>query len=320
MSFEKTSELSEKSRELQEVYQQLVEDVGLDLWRFCRYLTGSPWDGEDLYQETLVKAFGSLYQRWQPTNPKAYLFRIATNTWIDQCRKAKRIVGTVDEMEGPVEEFSNDLELEHAFTRLFTLFPPRQVAVFLLKDVFAFTAEEVASMVRSTSNGVYATSSRVRKKLKETASLEEELSSNGRPSPEQSEVIQQYVEAFNAGDLGQLFDLMSDEVHIDASLGFQEYSKEEMKKGSMQYGLPGFRAEPFVLWGKTVLVVLVDRDAGPLIHDIQFQEIENGKIVYHKSYYFCKEFLMEAAKELQLQVQLDKAAVHWRHSLDEGEL
>ncbi|MDY7224108.1 sigma-70 family RNA polymerase sigma factor [Halalkalibacterium halodurans] len=318
MGFEKTGELIEKSRELQEVYQQLVEDVGADLWRFCRYLTGSPWDGEDLYQETLVKAFGSLYQRWQPTNPKAYLFRIATNTWIDQRRKAKRIIGTVDEMEGPVEEFSNDLELEHAFTRLFTLFPPRQVAVFLLKDVFAFTAEEVASMVRSTPNGVYATSSRVRKKLKETSSLEE-LSSNGQPLPEQVEVIQQYVEAFNAGDLSRLFDLMSDDVHIDASLGFQEYSKEEMKRGSMQHGLPGFRAVPFVLWGKPVLVVLVDREAGPLIHDIQFQEIENGKIVYHKSYYFRKEFLMEAAKELQLQVQLDKAAVHWRHSLDEGE-
>ncbi|MBD3921953.1 RNA polymerase sigma factor [Paenibacillus sp. PR3] len=52
-------------------------------------LTKSPWDAEDLMQEAVMKAYAILPQLHQPLQPKAYLFRIASNTWIDQCRRSK---------------------------------------------------------------------------------------------------------------------------------------------------------------------------------------------------------------------------------------
>ncbi|MEF3306918.1 VOC family protein [Paenibacillus sp. GYB003] len=40
-----------------------VEAIGpyrSELWNYCRKLTGSSWDGEDLFQDTLLKSFASL--------------------------------------------------------------------------------------------------------------------------------------------------------------------------------------------------------------------------------------------------------------------
>jgi RNA polymerase sigma-70 factor (ECF subfamily) len=47
------------------------------------------------------------------------------------------------------------------------------------------------------------------------------------------------------------------------------------------------------------------------IHDSQFHEVENGKIVALKSYFFRKEFLLAASCELGLNVQLVKPPVDW---------
>jgi hypothetical protein len=36
------------------------ESLRLDLYRYCRHLTRSPWDAEDLAQDTLARAFVTL--------------------------------------------------------------------------------------------------------------------------------------------------------------------------------------------------------------------------------------------------------------------
>ncbi|WP_377890075.1 RNA polymerase sigma factor [Alkalihalobacillus sp. R86527] len=164
--------VSEKNRDLRSEFDGLIAAFKQDLWNYCRYITGSPWDGEDLFQETMVKAFGGLYQRWHPTNPKSYLYRVATTTWIDQCRKQNRVVGSLEEGDMPIEEFSDSLEGEEALTYLTDLFSPRESAVFLLKEVFAFNAKEVAGIVRTTPGAVYASVRRMKEKLKDASPID----------------------------------------------------------------------------------------------------------------------------------------------------
>ena len=58
------------------------------LFAYCRRLTGTVWDAEDLTQDTLIRAFG----RWGVTrpqirHPRTYLLRTATNVWIDLQRR-----------------------------------------------------------------------------------------------------------------------------------------------------------------------------------------------------------------------------------------
>lgn len=53
-------------------------------------MTRNPSDAEDLVQETYVRAFASFQQFRQGTNLKAWMFRILTNAYINQYRKAQR--------------------------------------------------------------------------------------------------------------------------------------------------------------------------------------------------------------------------------------
>nr|NLD39964.1 sigma-70 family RNA polymerase sigma factor [Actinomycetales bacterium] len=53
-------------------------------------MTRNPADAEDLVQEAYAKAFAAFHQFRQGTNLKAWLYRILTNTYINQYRKAQR--------------------------------------------------------------------------------------------------------------------------------------------------------------------------------------------------------------------------------------
>lgn len=251
---------------------------------------------------------GSLYQRWHVTNLKSYLYRIATNAWIDHCRREKRNLGTLAEDDEPTEDFSDNLDLEEALEQLFHLFTPRQTAVFLLKEVFQFKAEEVASMVKTTPGAVYAATRRMKSKLKDEW---QEARPKTEPKEMKDQVIKAYMNAVTTGDVEGMLALFSDEPHYEASLGFLETTKDEIRSGSLRFGLPGHRSETFILWGKPVIVVLADSEKGPLIHDIQYAEAENGKIVYQRSYFFRKEFILAASKELGLAPQLNKPPLNW---------
>lgn len=64
-------------------------------------MTRNPADAADLVQETFVKAY-TAFARFTPgTNLKAWLYRILTNTYINQYRKNQRnpYQGTIDELE-----------------------------------------------------------------------------------------------------------------------------------------------------------------------------------------------------------------------------
>jgi RNA polymerase sigma factor (sigma-70 family) len=72
---------------LEKRFKKEIEPYRSLLWKYCYRLTGSPWDAEDLVQDTLLKSLALLSKVFQELNVKSYLFKIATNIWIDQQRK-----------------------------------------------------------------------------------------------------------------------------------------------------------------------------------------------------------------------------------------
>ena len=60
------------------------------LYAAAMRMTRNPSDAEDLVQETFVKAFAAFHQFTEGTNLKAWLYRILTNTYINQYRKKQR--------------------------------------------------------------------------------------------------------------------------------------------------------------------------------------------------------------------------------------
>ena len=81
------------TQEVQQVWNrflQRTEPLRPELYRYCRALTGSAWDAEDLVQDTLLRAFAKLGEvPLRIESPKAYLFRVASNLWIDHCRRTE---------------------------------------------------------------------------------------------------------------------------------------------------------------------------------------------------------------------------------------
>jgi RNA polymerase sigma-70 factor, ECF subfamily len=71
------------------------------LYSAAMRMTRNPADAEDLVQEAFTKAFASFHQYRPGTNLKAWLYRILTNTYINNYRKKQR---------QPLQSQSEDIE------------------------------------------------------------------------------------------------------------------------------------------------------------------------------------------------------------------
>src|SRR5207244_583966 len=71
-------------------FAALVERYWERLYRWLYHLTHDRHAAEDLAQETFLKAFAHLERFQAGTNFRAWLFRIAHNTFANQCRVARR--------------------------------------------------------------------------------------------------------------------------------------------------------------------------------------------------------------------------------------
>jgi RNA polymerase sigma-70 factor (ECF subfamily) len=65
-------------------------------------MTRNPADAEDLLQETMVKAYGGFMAFREGTNIKAWMYRILTNTYVNNYRKKQR-----QPAEYPTEEITD---------------------------------------------------------------------------------------------------------------------------------------------------------------------------------------------------------------------
>jgi RNA polymerase sigma factor (sigma-70 family) len=314
---EKVAGLEEFEKEmwpLKNKFLTLIEPYRSDLWKYCRSLTGSPWDAEDLVQETLLKAFASLGQVSQWMKPKSYLFRIATNTWINQRRRANRFTFSVYEDEMRIEESteSTPFNVQEAMETLISYLTPRQAVVVLLVEVFHFTGAETAEMIATTEGAVKAALHRARAKLK---LLAENGAHGGDPSmtkePQEQHIsnpqlINAMIDAFHQRDPDAMAALFHENAYNDIVHVGQEYGRATMRKWSIndtfKYWTSRIEACYEMLWGRPVILVFIETEAGMNLNSIIYLETEDDSIVLKKEYYFCKDLLSEAARELGIPV------------------
>ena len=98
--------------------EKCIELYGKDIYAFCRQLTYSRQEAEELYQDTFLKAMELLYKINATENPKSYLLSIALRVWKNHRKKyacRKRIVdmdSLSEEMQDAEEAASYSLEEE----------------------------------------------------------------------------------------------------------------------------------------------------------------------------------------------------------------
>jgi len=69
---------------------ELVENYADAVYKFCRSLTYTKEDAEDLFQDTFVQVFAQMAKLATATNPQSFLFSTALYQWKSRKRKYAR--------------------------------------------------------------------------------------------------------------------------------------------------------------------------------------------------------------------------------------
>ncbi len=139
-----------------------------DLHNYCRYLTKSKWDAEDLLQETLLKALVFFLHAEPCVDVKPFLIRVARNLWIDACRKTqrRRLSAARHGRQSAVFEDSDYAEVRGTIEWLAERLPRRGVEFWLLFHYFGYSMQEVAMATDVSVSAVKSLLHRTRETLR----------------------------------------------------------------------------------------------------------------------------------------------------------
>ncbi|MFT3923307.1 MAG: RNA polymerase sigma factor [Myxococcales bacterium] len=291
-------------------FLEQYEPLRPELYRYCRYLTRSPWEADDLVQEALMRTFvtlGCIHQ--EVHNPRAWLFRIASNLWLNRLRDEREIpVATTPQPEA--SEADARATREAAGVLIAGLAPQERAAV-VLKDVFDMSLEETADALSTSVGAVKAALHRGRGKL-----ADPEPSYTALPAPA---VLDAFCAAFNARDLERVTSLLLENVVLEFPGLSLEYGVETAKRGSLSgvlYGNPssdfsgiapayreGIGSTPPRLElrchrGEWLMLGWFEHTEGDAVRAISRVTLVGDRIAHLRTYLHAPDVLAELCKEL----------------------
>ncbi|MBP2324551.1 RNA polymerase sigma-70 factor (ECF subfamily) [Kibdelosporangium banguiense] len=208
------------------------EQFRVGLTGYCYRMLGATLEAEDAVQETFLRGWRNLDR--QHGNLKSWLYAIATNVCFDMLRSAQRRAVVMDISEpsapgtplgvplpetvwvqpipdnrvlDPAELVTKRESIRLAFVAALQYLPPKQRAVLILREVLAWKADEVATLLETSVASVNSALQRARTTLatRPTATPIDR---------EDEELLARYMKAFTSYDLDTLVTLL----HQDATM------------------------------------------------------------------------------------------------------
>lgn len=157
-----------------------INEYGKAVYSFCRQLTGSRQEADDLYQDTFLKAMELSWKIDYGRNPKSYLLSVALRIWKNRKRKfawRKRIADTRSMAEGQdaeaeisaeasPEEQAIDREEQAMVRQAVDQLPERLKLVVLLFYMEELPVKQIAAILRIPVGTVLSRLHQARKILK----------------------------------------------------------------------------------------------------------------------------------------------------------
>ncbi len=220
-----------------------LEAYRRELTGFCYRMLGSTFEAEDAVQDTMVRAWRSHGSFEGRASLRSWLYRIATNVCLTMLTGAQRRVRPVDlgpagsgrathpgeprpeeiwlgpvpdgrvlrEAADPADVVAGRESIRLAFVAALQHLPPRQRAVLILREVLAWSAQEVADLLDTSVPSVNSALQRARATL---GAADTAADVHKPMDDEQKALLARYVRAFEAYDLEALTSLL----HDDATL------------------------------------------------------------------------------------------------------
>lgn len=291
-------------------FADTYEPLRADLYRYCRHLTRSPWDAEDLAQDAMSAAFVLLGRMGvAPPNPRAWLFRVASNRWIDQVRRPRVVP------EPAPAAASAPGELRAAAGTLLVQLAPQERAAVVLKDAFDFSLDEIAAILGTTVGAVKAALHRGRGKLVDPDPEVDRVPARG--------VVDAFCAAFNARDVEALTALLLDSAIVEivgASASYADddtraqmlrgllFGSERLASAATQGGIEARfvcgarpvppRAEARAFRGEPIVLVWYAHDDGEHVRAIDRIEADGDRVARLRNYFFTPDLVAEVCAEL----------------------
>ncbi|WP_051167785.1 sigma-70 family RNA polymerase sigma factor [Actinoplanes sp. N902-109] len=217
-----------------------LENYRRELTGYCYRMLGSAFEAEDAVQDTMIRAWRGLDRFEGRAALRSWLYRIATNVCLTMLEGAQRRARPVDlgppgsghatdpgeprpeqvwtgpipdqRCSDPADVVAGRESIRLAFIAALQHLPPRQRAVLILREVLAWSAQEVADLLDTSVPSVNSALQRARATL---ATVDPAAAEPYQPADDkQRELLSRYVRAFEAYDLTALAALL----HEDATL------------------------------------------------------------------------------------------------------
>lgn len=152
----------------QDRFWNLLQPEHLKARAFCRKLAGGRDDGDDLYQDALVRAYARLGDLRQESAFRPWLYRIMVNTFKNRVRRTHREVELTDELidrtvgEDPSGLYAARRRLAVAFAELDSV----EQALVTLTDLQGWPNAETAEVFGFSVGAVKVRLHRARRKMR----------------------------------------------------------------------------------------------------------------------------------------------------------
>jgi RNA polymerase sigma factor (sigma-70 family) len=153
--------------ERRDLYAELIELHREELRAHCTRILRSPHDAEDALQEALLRAWRSLPQFEGRGSLRSWLYRIATNTSLDQMRRRREpaIADEPTDRVEPHDHFERRESVDRVVAAVGALTRGQQ-EVFVLRDIYGLSARETADVLDVTIASVNSGLQRARAGLR----------------------------------------------------------------------------------------------------------------------------------------------------------
>jgi RNA polymerase sigma-70 factor (ECF subfamily) len=276
--------------------ERLLAEMRPELHRYCARMVGSVVDGEDVVQDTLMKAYAARDSIGSLDNPRAWLFRVAHNTALDFLRRSARvpIMETEGELDVVPAPERPDPDIVSASLRSFMRLPTLQRASVILKDVLDHSLDEVASICGATEASAKSALQRGRERLRLIAREPEDT-----PLPtlgtEDRARLEAYVAGFQTHDFDAVRAMLAEDVRLDLVAHFKQRGKRDVGGYFTKYAEAEHWAyAPGILDGRPAMLVYdrrVSLDEPAYFVALQF---DGGRVSGIRDFLFAR-YAMEAA-------------------------
>jgi RNA polymerase sigma-70 factor (ECF subfamily) len=154
-----------------DLFEAFVHQHERQILNFLWRMTADEQTAFDLSQETFIRAWQHFTTIRAYDQPRAWLFRVATNLALSHLRKRQGATTDISMLDEDESETTSDPIVHFVESdlvrQILLALSPRRRAALILCEVYGFTAEEVAQVLGMTPNAVKMTLSRGREQFRQ---------------------------------------------------------------------------------------------------------------------------------------------------------